>query len=366
MDSHYYLESFSRSMDFPQQIPLHALPITVGRSTDCDFVINNSALSRRHARIEWHNDTLTLTDLGSTNGSFINHQRLTESAPIHNGDVVHFAGVEYCLKHAPKIVDDSADDRTRINHRALTSNYPIRGREFLELLEQGCVTSYQQCIMDRNGDLYGYELLGRGRHPNLNENPFELFMIAEQMSKEVELSELLRQRSFAMASAANINTPLFFNCHPLECQAPEKLFSGLQHLRRCYPDLRLIFEVHETAVTDIKLMKRIRAGLNDLNIGLAYDDFGAGQTRLLELAEVPPDILKFDICLVKGVGAKDSAHNRLLSSLNTLVQDMGIATLAEGIENKEVADACIAMGIDYFQGFYFGRPAEIHVDQLRT
>ncbi len=346
-------------MDIPQQITLHTLPITIGRSADCDFTINNSALSRRHARIEWVDDTLTLTDLGSTNGSFINHQRVSETADLHKGDVVHFAGVEYCLKQAPKLDDNCADDRTRINHQALTRNYPIRGREFLELLDRELVTTYQQCIMDQHGDLYGHELLGRGRHPNLNENPFELFMIAEQMSKEFALSELFRQRSFAMASAAKINTPLFFNCHPQECQTPDKLFAGLHHLRRCYPDLHLVFEVHETAVTDLKLMKRIRAGLTDLNIRLAYDDFGAGQTRLLELAEVPPDILKFDICLVKNVATKDSSHKRLLSSLNMMVQDMGIATLAEGIETKEVADACLAMGINYFQGFYFGRPTEI-------
>jgi len=359
MDSCYYLESFSRSSDLPQQIPFAAQATSIGRGADNDIIIHNAALSRRHARLELVNDKPALTDLGSTNGSFVNRQRISQTTPLKPGDVVHFAGVEYCLKQGNLAANTDCDDHTRISHRTLPSNFPVLGSEFLTLLTKAQVTSYQQAIMDHQGNIFGHELLGRGRHPALNENPYELFLIAAQMGKEIELSELFRQRSFAQAKSANIRTPLFFNCHPLECQEPDKLLAGLHRLRRQYPDLRLIFEVHEAAITDLNIMRRIRAGLRDLDINLAYDDFGAGQARLLELAEAPPDILKFDISLVRGAGDQHSVHHKLLSSLNAMVQDMGISTLAEGVENQVVADACAGMGIDYFQGYYFGRPTEI-------
>jgi EAL domain-containing protein (putative c-di-GMP-specific phosphodiesterase class I) len=361
MESGYYLESFSRSMDFPQQIAFTEQAITVGRSADSDVIIHNAALSRRHARLEWIDNSPAITDLGSTNGSFVNRQRITSTTALDLGDVVHFAGVEYCLKQKNTATVDDANDHTRINYHTLPSNFPIRAKEFTELLNSGLVTSYQQAIMDRSGELYGFELLGRGRHPALNENPYELFLIAAQMGKEIELSELFRQHSFALASRVGTPKPVFFNCHPLECREPDKLLSGIRQLRQQYPELKLVFEVHESAITDLNIMKRIRSGLRDLDIGLAYDDFGAGQARILELAEAPPDILKFDISLVRGVGKRSSTHFKLLSSLNTMVQDMGVATLAEGVEDSEVAEACLAIGIDYFQGFYFGRPAEISV-----
>lgn len=359
MDSCYYLESFSRSTELPQQILLDSLPITVGRSADSDIVIPHAALSRRHARFEWLNGAPTITDLGSTNGSFVNQQRISDTITLSLGDVVHFAGLEYCLKQKNIKPEFNDDDRTRINVQSLSNNFPIRGREFLELLANQQVTTYRQSIIDSSGKVFGHELLGRGRHPGLNENPYELFYIASQMSKEVALSELFRQHSFACASSAGMTTPLFFNCHPLECDNLDRLFAGLQQLRQQYPQLKLIFEVHEKAITDFTVMREIRAGLQDLDIGLAYDDFGAGQARLLELAEAPPDVLKFDISLVKGVGAVGSTHHCLLSALNALVKNMGIATLAEGVETQEVADACSAMGIDYLQGYFFDRPTEI-------
>ena len=54
-------------------------------------------------------------------------------------------------------------------------------------------------------------------------------------------------------------------------------------------------------MTDANTMRHLRRSLKDLAIGMAYDDFGAGQARLIELTEVPPDVLKFDIALTKDV-----------------------------------------------------------------
>jgi EAL domain-containing protein (putative c-di-GMP-specific phosphodiesterase class I) len=62
-----------------------------------------------------------------------------------------------------------------------------------------------------------------------------------------------------------------------------------------------VLEIHESAVTDGKAMGRLRERLGELGIKLAYDDFGAGQSRLMELVEVPPEYLKLDITLVRDI-----------------------------------------------------------------
>ena len=64
---------------------------------------------------------------------------------------------------------------------------------------------------------------------------------------------------------------------------------------------RMVLEVHEGVVTDLPTMHWLRDQLNDLGVGLAYDDFGAGQSRLTELAEVPPDFIKLDMSLIRGI-----------------------------------------------------------------
>jgi diguanylate cyclase (GGDEF)-like protein len=68
----------------------HALkdkPLAVGRGDDCDIVINDHSVSRRHARIEPRRNGYCVIDLKSTNGTFVN-DRLIERAPIEDGDYV--------------------------------------------------------------------------------------------------------------------------------------------------------------------------------------------------------------------------------------------------------------------------------------
>jgi len=357
MDNTYYLESRIAGSAIPQRIVLDTLPITIGRSADCAVIINDSSLSRVHARIEIHANRLILCDLDSTNGCFVNHQRIVSNTELQLGDIVHFAGIEYCLNAEDNKAED--DDRTRIYMQTLPKHFALKSKEFAELLDQQLVTTFQQIITLQNGDIYGYELLGRGKHPSLGVSPFELFKIAESLNKQIELSVLFRRRGFMQAELAGIQKPLFFNSHPEECHNPDQLLCELGELRKLHPTLQLIFEVHEAAVTDLDAMIAIRNGLNALNIGLAYDDFGSGQARLRELTEAPPDIVKFDISLVRGIGNSDSARYKLLASLNKLVQDMGIATLAEGVETKDDAIACQNIGVNYFQGYYYGRPTAI-------
>ena len=92
------------------------------------------------------------------------------------------------------------------------------------------------------------------------------------------------------------------------------------------------------------------------DILLVYDDFGAGQARLLELADVPPDFLKFDRSLIQDIGGAPPARRRLLQSLAKLALDLGIDLIAEGVETEEEATVCRRMGFAYGQGYLFSHP----------
>ncbi len=352
------LECFEGTNRTPRRVDLKDFPAKVGRLPNCDLVLSDSQASRVHAEITLHNGDFILTDLGSTNGTFVNRERITSATIISNGDVLHFAQQEFLVRTSEKTPTEFFGDQTMVGSSTLPSNFPTQAREFGELLSKRLVCGFRQVITTSSGEFYGYELLGRGTHPTIGTSPYEMFKLADAMEMEVELSELLRERSFEQAEAAGITAPLFFNSHPKESHNPDRLLRGLHHLTEKHPSLNLVFEVHEGAVTDLKMMADLKTALREMNIRLAYDDFGSGQARLQELVEVPPDMLKFDIGLVANI-APDTPKYRLLASLNNLVKDMGIPTLAEGIETAEVAEACREIGIDYFQGYFFGRPEPI-------
>ena len=73
-----------------------AAPRTVGRDRDNDLVLEHPEISRRHARIELDRQRWRLTDLNSTNGTWINGERI-ESAAVKLGDEVAFAGVRFTV-----------------------------------------------------------------------------------------------------------------------------------------------------------------------------------------------------------------------------------------------------------------------------
>lgn len=62
----------------PRRVPASGAPIRIGRAPDCELVLRDSRVSRRHARLTARNGVLVLTDLGSTNGTRVNGHRVTE------------------------------------------------------------------------------------------------------------------------------------------------------------------------------------------------------------------------------------------------------------------------------------------------
>jgi len=119
----------------------------------------------------------------------------------------------------------------------------------------------------------------------------------------------------------------------------------------------MVLEIHEKTATQTQPMRELRAKLSDLNIGLAYDDFGAGQARLIELIEVPPDYLKFDMQLVQNIHAASAERQKMVARLVQMTAELGIIPLAEGVETREDHEVCVQMGFLCGQGFYYGRPA---------
>ena len=76
--------------------------LVIGRSPDCDITIDNPAISRKHATIKFEADHYVLTDLGSSNGTFLNGERLTEPTELKPGDVIGVAKFELQFQDTPQ------------------------------------------------------------------------------------------------------------------------------------------------------------------------------------------------------------------------------------------------------------------------
>jgi EAL domain-containing protein (putative c-di-GMP-specific phosphodiesterase class I) len=154
---------------------------------------------------------------------------------------------------------------------------------------------------------------------------------------------------------------IFINVHPDE-MGSERFQRSLSELpRRLGPDLKPVLEIHEVAVTDGKAMAAMHARLRELGIELAYDDFGAGQSRLLELAESPPDFIKLDMGFVRDIHLF-RPRQELMRALLGVMSGLGVSVIAEGIEQQAEYHACLELGCEYGQGFFIQEP--VSADRL--
>lgn len=328
---------------------IHPTPFTIGRKPGCTLQLNSKTISSHHADLHIREGQLILVDRGSTNGTYVNGQRTTQPTVIQEDDLIQFADVAFRIRR-----DDHAT-----NARTVAEDVCDRALalvQFDRMMENRLVTPFFQPIVSMaNAETLGYEVLARSRLFGL-ETSAAMFDAAARLNMEVELSHMLRWEG--VREGMNLPNPmcLYVNTHPLELQKCD-LVESMRQLRTLSPDFPIVLEIHEAAVTEPAAIKELTNGIRDLNIGIAYDDFGAGQGRIAELGECPPDILKFDMSLIRNIDRTSPERQRMLASLVTIVKDLGVQALAEGVETEGEAEVCRQMGFDTAQGYYFGRPA---------
>lgn len=332
-----------------QNFVVAASPYRIGRRPDNHLCLGNPTVSGYHAQIVQANQRLLIQDLGSTNGTFLNGRRLSETAEIGDHDLLQFGSARLEVLR-------QSDATAGATLCADVAEQALADLQFTRLLYDPAVEPYYQPIVRlQDSSRIGFEVLARSRLVGL-ETPANMFRVATARRMEVELSQLLRHEGIHLGRSVGQGVQLYLNTHPSELVRPG-LSESLEELRRAFPEPAIILEIHEAAVTSSGVLQELRPRLDALNIGLAYDDFGAGQARLLELTEVPPDVIKFDIALVQKLDCAPAARQQMVRSLVEMVKNLGIVPLAEGVETSGEADACREAGFDLVQGYYFGRPA---------
>jgi predicted signal transduction protein with EAL and GGDEF domain len=122
------------------------------------------------------------------------------------------------------------------------------------------------------------------------------------------------------------------------------------------PADRLMVEVTETVLHDPAAVVPMRlSALRDLGVRVAIDDFGTGYTSLRHLSQFPVDVIKIDQSALRGVD-DGPAGIAVLRAIIDVADQLGMDTVAEGIEEIRQADALASIGCRSGQGFWYRRP----------
>jgi diguanylate cyclase (GGDEF)-like protein/PAS domain S-box-containing protein len=126
----------------------------------------------------------------------------------------------------------------------------------------------------------------------------------------------------------------------------------------------LHLELTETALIDLDPDFLAQLGrLGDLGVQIGLDDFGTGYASLIHLRRLPLTFVKIDQSFVQGLGT-DQEDERIVSAVVDLAANLGLRSIAEGIETQHQLDRLRELGCDHAQGYLFSRP--LPVDDIPT
>lgn len=357
----WFLEYYDGDSRRTVRVPLAHVPFRIGRKGGLDLTLSSAEVSSEHAEIGSDGGQLLLRDLGSRNGTFLRDCSVERPVPLAAGDVFRVGPMSLRLGHTQEQRAPTGSYRLAQSGVAPTNGQQQLSEAFGEMLEMEAVEPVFQPIVElANGNVVALEALGRGRSPELPKTPVELFRIAEATGESRQLARCFRQTALAAAHWARMRLPIFLNVHASELAAAD-FFDEIAAMRARHPKIKLVLEISEQFSTPLPRLRALRAFVTSQEIGLSYDDFGAGLARIHELAEAPSDYLKFDFSAIRGLANAEEPERRRVSALVAAARALGMRLLAEGVESAEEAEACRQLGFELGQGYYFGRPASLSV-----
>jgi EAL domain-containing protein (putative c-di-GMP-specific phosphodiesterase class I) len=354
----WYLEGFVDRSRRVWRTALYGFPFRVGRSPMSQLHLNSRAVSYDHARFSQSGGALFLADLDSTNGTFVNGRRVREAQRLEDGDEIRFADWEFGLVAVEDSLFHAGTTEKLVDVQLQSQTAADWVRRFQTMIRDRTLWAvFQPIVRLADREVIGYEALGRGRLNGHETSVEELFAIAEDLGRAAELSELFRGEQLREALALPGDPEIFLNTHPAELGSERTIVDSLERFRDDNGSLpRLCIEITEAAVTDLAVLGGLSSRLSSFDAAVAFDDFGTGQPRLLELAEISPRYVKFDRSWIRGLAAASSRRHELMTTLILMVQGLGITPIAEGVETVEEAEACADLGFELAQGFFLGRP----------
>lgn len=206
-----------------------------------------------------------------------------------------------------------------------------------------------------------FEALTRPRDAKAGTSPYHLFSLAEEVGIVHELDmaivETTIQTMNSLVRERGLMPPVAINLSGQSLSNPQFVEELTRMLRRSgMPPRKLMFELTESV--KVEHLPEVNAVIQDLRrLGYRFclDDFGSGAASFDYLNGLDVDIVKFDGPVVKRASSSQKGSD-LLSSMTKMCASMGIRTVAEMVEDKRMAGRVYQCGVDFGQGYYFGKP----------
>ncbi len=191
-------------------------------------------------------------------------------------------------------------------------------------------------------------------------SPFFFLDTAKKGKYYSQIKNIVLNNSFGALRNTDMDISINLSALDIESKHTRDIIFELLEQNKQYSSRIVIELLEDESVKDFKTITTFINDVKVFGVKIAIDDFGAGYSNFERLLDYQPDILKIDGCLIRDI----QTNNYSLSVVKTIVsfaKEQNILTIAEYVENEEIFNILKDLGVDYSQGYYFGKPEALEV-----
>ncbi|MED0049705.1 EAL domain-containing protein [Escherichia coli] len=239
----------------------------------------------------------------------------------------------------------------------------VSASRLIRALNNGEFEPYLQPIVSASDlTIFGAELLVRWHMPAGEIiSPAYFINRVESAGLLLPLTEKILNRAVAGLSEVKAMLPCGFR---LAVNVTPALLAEPKFTHMClalaeHDNIHLILELTEQQPFNMdRQTERMLNWLSDAGVEFALDDFGTGCSVLSYLKYFPVSYIKIDKSFIQGILSEKISYS-IVESVVGLARKLGIDTVAEGVEIQEQVNCLYSLGVNYQQGFYYGRPEKV-------
>jgi len=229
------------------------------------------------------------------------------------------------------------------------------------LKNQNIISYFQPIVDNKTKQIVKYESLVR----LINQDgkvlsPFFFLDTAKKSNYYTQITNTVLNHSFEVLKQCNVDISINLSALDIEQKSTRQSIFVLLDEYKQYTS-RVVFELLEDeSVKEFEVIKQFISDVKQYGVKIAIDDFGAGYSNYERLLDYQPDILKIDGCLIRDIQVCSYSLS-VVKSIVTFAKEQNIQTIAEFIENEEIFNIVKELGVDFSQGYFFGKPEPLKI-----
>ncbi len=252
-----------------------------------------------------------------------------------------------------------ANDFAKIAHKKAEQNINIIKMVKSALNNNKVVSFFQPIVNNKTKEIEKYESLVR----IIDENnqivtPFYFLEVARKGMYYSSLTSKILKNSFEALKITSKDISINLSAYDIEKEHTR--YEIYDYLDKLQDDTnRLIFELLESeAAIEFKVIKDFIKHVKSYGVKIAIDDFGSGYSNMKRVIKYDPDIIKIDGSLIQNL-EYDKKSLSIIKGFLSFAKEQDIQTVAEFVENENIYLILKELGVDFSQGYYFGKPERL-------